>query len=145
MAGRPGDARAPLKARPPQEVLTTKSPPAEIQVFGRRDSRDTQKALRFFHERRVRVNFVDLGAKAMAPAELKRFSDRFGATNLFDTTAPAYSDAGLSYLSMSAEGAYEKLLRDQRLIRLPLVRAGNRLSAGPSEVEWRDWLRAVDQ
>jgi arsenate reductase-like glutaredoxin family protein len=43
---------------------------------------------------------------------------------------------------MSNEGAYEKLLRDQRLIRLPLVRAGSRLSVGPSEAEWRDWLRA---
>jgi arsenate reductase-like glutaredoxin family protein len=93
----------------------------------------------------VRVNFVDLGAKAIAPAELRRFSDRFGAPNLFDTTARAYMDAGLGYLSMTADDAYEKLLLDQRLIKLPLVRAGNRLSVGLSEVEWRAWLRAADQ
>ncbi|MEP7378452.1 MAG: ArsC/Spx/MgsR family protein [Chloroflexota bacterium] len=99
--------------------------------------------MRFFNERRVRVNFVDLGAKPLAPAELRRFSDRFGATNLFDTGSRAYRDAGLGYLSMSADGAYEKLLREQRLIRLPLVRAGDRLSIGASEVEWRDWLRAA--
>jgi arsenate reductase-like glutaredoxin family protein len=91
------------------------------------------------------VNFVDLGAKAIAPAELRRFSDRFGAPNLFDPTARAYLDAGLAYLSMSADDAYQKLLRDQRLIRLPLVRAGNRLSVGLSEVEWRAWLSAADQ
>lgn len=119
--------------------------PAEVQVFGRRDSHATQKALRFFRERRVRVNFVDLVAKPIAPAELRRFSDRFGAANMFDTAARAYTDAGLRYLSMSAEDAYEKLLREQRLIRLPLVRAGNRLSVGLSEAEWRDWLRAPDQ
>jgi arsenate reductase-like glutaredoxin family protein len=98
--------------------------------------------LRFFQERRVRVNFVDVGVKPMAPGELKRFSDKFGATNLFDANSRQYKDAGLGYLSMSNEGAYEKLLRDQRLIRLPLVRAGSRLSVGPSEAEWRDWLRA---
>jgi arsenate reductase-like glutaredoxin family protein len=46
---------------------------------------------------------------------------------------------------MSADAAFEKLLRDQRLIRLPLVRAGNRLSVGLSEDEWRAWLRAADQ
>lgn len=91
------------------------------------------------------MNFVDLGAKPISPAELRRFSDRLGPTKLFDTTARAYKDAGLGYLSMSADAAYEKLLRDQRLIRLPLVRAGNRLSVGPSEGEWRDWLRAPDQ
>jgi arsenate reductase len=114
-------------------------------MFGRRDSRDTQKALRFFKERRVRVNFVDIGAKPMAATELRRFCDKFGATNLFDTDSRQYKDAGLGYLSMSSDGAYEKLLRDQRLIRLPLVRSGNRLSVGVSETEWRDWLSGPDQ
>lgn len=90
----------------------------------------------------MRVNFVDLGAKPMAPGELRRFSERFGASSLFDTTTRAYVDAGLGYLTMSADAAHEKLLRDQRLIRLPLVRAGNRLSVGLSEDEWRAWLRA---
>jgi arsenate reductase-like glutaredoxin family protein len=93
----------------------------------------------------VRVNFVDLAAKPMAPTELRRFSDKFGATNMFDTTARAYVDAGLGYLSMSADGAFERLLREQKLLRLPLVRAGNRLSVGISEDDWRAWLRATDQ
>lgn len=93
----------------------------------------------------MRVNFVDLGAKPMAPTELRRFTDRFGPANLFDTTGRAYQDAGLGYLSMSDDAAFEKLVRDQRLIRLPLVRAGNRVSAGLSEDEWRAWLRAADQ
>jgi arsenate reductase-like glutaredoxin family protein len=91
------------------------------------------------------VNFVDLGAKPIAPAELRRFSDKFGAANLFDTASRAYQDAGLAYLTMSADAAYEKLLRDQRLIRLPLVRAGNRLSVGEAEDDWRAWLRAANQ
>jgi arsenate reductase-like glutaredoxin family protein len=81
----------------------------------------------------------------MAAAELRRFSEKFGPNNLFDTNSRQYKDAGLGYLSMSDDGAFEKLLRDQRLIRLPLVRAGNRLSVGVSELEWRDWLRPADQ
>ena len=93
----------------------------------------------------MRVTYVDLGVKPLAPAELRRFSDRLGATNLFDSSARAYVDAGMAYLSMSPDSAYEKLLRDQRLIRLPLVRAGNRLSVGLAEDEWRAWLRAADQ
>jgi arsenate reductase len=93
----------------------------------------------------VGVNFVDLGVKPMAPAELRRFSDRFGATNLFDATARAYVDAGLAYLSMSADDAFENLVHNQRLIRLPLVRAGDRLSVGLAEDEWRAWMRAADQ
>ena len=79
----------------------------------------------------------------MAPAELRRFSDRFGAVNLLDPDSRAYKDAGLAYLSMTEDDAYEKALRDQRLIRMPLVRAGNRLSVGLAEAEWREWLRAA--
>ena len=38
-----------------------------------------------------------------------------------------------------------KLLDAQRLIRLPLVRAGDQLSVGPAEDDWRAWMRAADQ
>jgi Arsenate reductase and related proteins, glutaredoxin family len=81
----------------------------------------------------------------VAPAELRRFSERFGAGNLFDTGGRAYRETGLGYLSMSDDAAFEKLLRDQRLIRLPLVRAGDRLSVGMSENDWRAWLSDADQ
>jgi arsenate reductase-like glutaredoxin family protein len=76
---------------------------------------------------------------------LKRFAERLGATQLFDTESRVYKDAGLGYLSMSADGAFEKLLGDQRLIKLPLVRSGNRFTAGAADAEWRAWLRASDQ
>lgn len=76
---------------------------------------------------------------------MRRFSERFGATALFDTGGRAYRDAGLGYLSMNDDVAFEKLLLDQRLIRLPLVRAGARLSVGLSENDWRAWLRDADQ
>jgi arsenate reductase-like glutaredoxin family protein len=89
------------------------------------------------------VVFVDLDAKPIAPTELRRFSQRFGATRLFDEQGRQYRDAGLGYLTMSDDAAFERLLRDQNLIRLPLVRAGERLSVGMAEAEWRDWLRAA--
>lgn len=101
--------------------------------------------MRFFRERRIRVVFVDVGAKPIAPTELRRFSERFGACALLDTDGRAYRDAGLGYLSMSDDAAFEKLLRDQRLIRLPLVRAGSRLSVGLSEDDWRAWLNESAQ
>jgi arsenate reductase-like glutaredoxin family protein len=76
---------------------------------------------------------------------LRRFSDRFGADALFDKTGRVYRDAGLGYLTLADDASFEKLMRDQRLIRLPLVRAGSRLSVGPAENDWRAWLRGSDQ
>lgn len=49
-----------------------------VQIFGVKNSSDTRAAERFFKERRVGIQFVDLKKKPMAPGEIKRFVDRFG-------------------------------------------------------------------
>ena len=141
---RPSGARAAAGAR----VAPTDKPRAtaieQVQVFGRRDSRDTQKALRFFRERRISVVFVDLTTKAMAPAELRRFSDRFKPRALLDEQSRAYVDAGLAYLRLDDRELFERLLSNQRLLRLPLVRAGRELTVGPDEAAWKRLLAAGD-
>ena len=108
-----------------------------IQVFGREDSADTGAARRFFRERRIDVHFVDLRRKPMAAGELRRFVERLGAAALADTAGRASSAAGLGYLRMDDGELAERLLADQRLLRLPLVRAGNRFAAGRDEAAWK--------
>ncbi len=110
-----------------------------VQLFGRRDSRDTQKALRFFKERRVAVGFVDLAQRPLAPTELRRFADRLGVANLADTGSAAWRDAGLAYLRMDDGELFARLLADQRLLRLPLARFGDRFAAGVDEAAWKTW------
>lgn len=109
----------------------------QVQIFGRKDSRGTQKAQRFFKERRIPVTFVDLAVRPPALTELRRFADRLGVAALADTDAAAWRDAGLGYLRMSDGELFERLLADPRLLRLPLVRCGNRFCAGVDEVAWR--------
>lgn len=113
-----------------------------VQVFGREDSQDTRAALRFFRERRVAIQFVDLRRKPMAPGELRRFVDRLGAEALADTSGRAWTDAGLSYLRMTPDELVARLLADQRLLRLPLVRVGNGFARGRDEAGWRRLLEA---
>jgi arsenate reductase-like glutaredoxin family protein len=96
--------------------------------------------LRFFSERRVAVTFVDLARKPIAPGELRRFAQRFGASQLIDKDSGRYRDLGFAYLSMAEDEAFEKALADQRLLKLPLARAGDRLSVGVDENAWREWL-----
>jgi arsenate reductase-like glutaredoxin family protein len=118
------------------------APPASVQVFGRKDSRATQAALRFFRERRIQVSMVDIASRAPAPTELRRFAQRLGPRALMDIESKAYRDQGLGYLSMGDDEVLERLLADPRLLRLPLVRAGDRFTAGPEEAVWRSWLQA---
>ena len=76
----------------------------------------------------------------MAPAELRRFAHRFGASSLIDAESQVYRDGGLAYMSLDDAEVFDRLLANQRLLRLPLVRRGSQLSVGVDEVAWRGWL-----
>lgn len=108
-----------------------------VQIFGTPDSPGTRAALRFFKERRLEVHLVDIHRKPMAPGELRRFIDRLGARALADTDGKAWRDAGLGYLSMSDADLADRLLRDQRLLNIPLVRIANGFAAGRDEAAWK--------
>ncbi len=125
---------APLARRPTAGPL--------VQVFGTEDSAASRAALRFFRERRIAPQFIDLRRKPIAAGELRRFVERLGAAALADTEGRTWGEMGLAYLRMDDDELAERLLRDVRLIRLPLVRRGNSVTAGPAEPVWRGWLAA---
>jgi arsenate reductase-like glutaredoxin family protein len=121
------------------QTPTKKMP--DIQVFGREDSSATRAAQRFFRERRIVVHYHDLRKRPLAAGELRRFTERLGARAVLDETSRAYAEAGLAYLSMDDGAIVARLLADPRLLRLPLVRSGNEVTAGPAEAVWTRWLR----
>ena len=114
----------------------------DIQVFGQDDSQATRAALRFFRERRIVVHYVDIRKRPIAVAELRRFVERLGARALLDDTSRHYREGGLAHLRMDDAEIVERLLADQRLVRLPLVRHGNEVTAGRAEAIWTTWLKA---
>ena len=124
----------------PLGKVPTKRMP-NIQVFGTDDSPATRGALRFFRERRIVVRYVDLRKKPIARAELRRFTDHLGAVAILDTESRAYAEGGLAYLLTDTGGVFERLLADFRLMRLPLVRFGEQVTAGKDEDAWRAWLQ----
>jgi arsenate reductase len=113
---------------------------ADVQIFGVKASQATRAAERFFKERRIVVQFVDLAQRAMAPAELRRFVDRFGLADLVDREGKAFEASGLKYLKLSDAELIAKIERDPKLLRLPLVRSGNRLSIGQNESAWKEMV-----
>ena len=112
-------------------------------MFGYEDSQPTRAALRFFRERRVPIHFVDLRKRPIAPGELRRFVERLGPDSLLDREGRAYKAANLGYLRLEPAEIVDRLLADPRLLRLPLVRSGQQLTAGPAEPTWKEWLRGA--
>ena len=113
----------------------------DIQVFGAADSPATRAALRFFRERRIVVHHADLRKRPIAPGELQRFVQKLGAPALIDAGSRASADLGLAHMRLDDAGIMAHLLADARLIRQPLVRYGNEMTAGRAEATWTAWLK----
>jgi arsenate reductase-like glutaredoxin family protein len=111
-----------------------------VQIFGIKNSAATRAAERFFKERRVGIHFVDLTKKPMSPGEIRRFADRFGLAALLDTEGKSWIDAGLKYMKVSDTEMQKRIKREPKLLRLPLIRCGNKLSAGHDEEGWKAML-----
>src|SRR5438067_780635 len=107
--------------------------PKTVQIFGVKNSHATRAAERFFKERRFTIHFVDLKQKPMSAGEIRRFLERFGLPQLIDTESTAYVDAGLKYMKMTDADLLARIVREPKLLRLPLVRAGARISIGEDE------------
>jgi arsenate reductase-like glutaredoxin family protein len=114
-----------------------------VQIFGLKNSPATRAAERFFKERRVTIHMVDLKQRPMAPAEIKRFIERFGMARLLATDGKAYIDAGLKYYKLSDAELLGRIERDPNLLRLPLVRGGKLLSMGRDEDAWKAMLASA--
>ncbi|MCR5306899.1 MAG: ArsC family transcriptional regulator [Oscillospiraceae bacterium] len=109
-----------------------------IQIFGKSKCFETKKAQRFFKERGVRFQMIDLPSKGMSRRELESVMRAVGGIGaLLDEKHP---DAALvSYLLPDAQA--EKLLEDPSLIRTPVVRDGQRATVGEASAVWKQWLR----
>ena len=114
-----------------------------VQIFGVKSSRATRAAERFFKERRIPLQLIDLNTKPMAPGEIKRFIEKYTLANLLDTTGKAYEDAGLKYIRHSDATLLQKIEADPKLLKLPLVRGANKLAVGADEAGWKDIAAAA--
>jgi arsenate reductase (glutaredoxin) len=112
----------------------------QVQVFGTKKSSDTRKALRFFAERRILTHFVDFQERGPALGELRRFSERFGASNLVDRESRRFLDLGLQRSMYSDEWWLKRLIEEPGMLKQPLVRFGNHVTVGLDEGKWREWL-----
>ena len=112
----------------------------EVQVFGTQKNQETRRALRFWSERRIRVHFVDLLERAASKGELQRFAQKFGLTALIDRTSRRYEELGLAAARLSDERWMLQLVEEPLLLAQPLTRAGNRLTVGPAESDWKAWM-----
>jgi len=107
-----------------------------IQIFGKSKCFDTKKAERYFKERRIRFQSIDLLRFGISRGELTSVKNAVGLEELFNEKAEDYPL--LQYLAHDAD-KLEKLLEDPRLLRTPIVRNGRQATVGYRPEIWKDW------
>ena len=107
-----------------------------IQIFGKAKCFDTKKAERYFKERRIKYQFIDIQRYGMSRGELNSVKNAVGLAALIDEKDQDYPL--LRYLATD-EAKLDKLYEDPYLIRTPVVRNGRQATVGYCPEIWKTW------
>jgi arsenate reductase len=107
-----------------------------IQIFGTLKCQDTRKAQRYFKERRIPFQFINLAERGLSKGELSSVKAVIGIDNLIDREGKEHGRRNLKYLTHNVE---EELLNHPLLFKTPIVRNGNKVTVGFTPHVWKSW------
>jgi len=107
-----------------------------IQIFGKKKCFDTKKAERYFKERRIKVQNIDLIRYGMSRGEFTSVKNTLGLEALTDLSAPGAEL--IPYLAHAADRE-EKLLENPEFLKTPIVRNGKQATVGFCPEVWAKW------
>lgn len=110
-----------------------------IQIFGTKKCKDTKKAERFFKERRIPFQFVDMKEKGMSKGEFTSVANANGGLENMLNPDAKDQDALALIQYIAQEDKLEKILENQQVIKTPIVRNGKRSTVGYQPDVWKTW------
>ncbi|HWQ42100.1 MAG TPA: arsenate reductase family protein [Desulfosporosinus sp.] len=109
-----------------------------IQIFGVKKCFDTKKAERYFKERKINYQFIDLTMLGLSKGELQSVKAAVGLKNLVNSAAKDYKKLNMDHI-ISTEGREEMLLNNPSLYQTPIVRNGKLATVGYKPDVWVLW------
>lgn len=110
-----------------------------IQIFGTNKCFDTKKAMRYFKERGIKYQFIDMKEKGMSKGEYTSVKQAVGGIeNLLDENCKDKDTLALiKYIS--DEDKDGKILENQKVLKTPIVRNGKQATVGYQPEIWKEW------
>lgn len=110
-----------------------------IQIYGKAKCFDTKKAERYFKERKIKFQSIDILRYGLSKGELNSVKQAVGSLDaMIDDKSKAYADCFIAYLASKA-AAEEKLLENPPLYKTPIVRNGKQATVGYCPEIWKSW------
>lgn len=110
-----------------------------IQIYVNKKNPDVLKAERFFKERRIPYQLLDLKKHKLGRKELEVFARAVGVRELVDREGKKALERPVAHMSTESLILAE-LLSDPSALRSPIVRNGSRVTVGADEEAWKAWL-----
>lgn len=110
-----------------------------IQIFGTKKCNETKKAQRFFKERGIKFQFVDLTEKGLSKGEFRSVCQCVGGISQMINTECKDKDALALVQYISDDQKEEKLLENQQVLKTPVVRNGKLATVGYAPDVWKKW------
>ena len=110
-----------------------------IQIFGTKKSFDTKKAERFFKERGIKFQMIDLSDKGMSKGELQSVISAVGGIDKVIDEKAKDKETVLLISYLTADAKFEKLLDNQQVLKEPIVRNGKQATVGYEPDVWKNW------
>jgi len=107
-----------------------------IQIFGKSKCFDTKKAERYFKERRIKFQRIDLVGIGMSRGEFNSVKSAVGLDAMIDNSTSGAEI--LQYLAYDADRE-EKLFENPAFIKTPVVRNGKKATIGYCPDIWKSW------
>ena len=112
-----------------------------IQIYVGKKNPDVLKAERFFKERRIPYQIMDLKKHKLGPKEMDIFVRAIGAKNLVDREGKKALERPVAHMTTDSLIIAE-LLADPSALRSPIVRNGSKATVGAAEDVWKQWVES---
>ena len=108
-----------------------------IQIFGSKKNNDSKKAERWFKERRIKYQYIDLLTKGLSLGEYRSVKAAVGCEALGNTQCDEYEDLGLQYVPPQAVD--QRIADCPAVLNAPIVRNGKQATVGYCPEIWKEW------
>lgn len=110
-----------------------------IQIFGAKKCFDTKKAERYFKERNIKYQLIDLKEKGMSKGEYTSVKQAVGGLDAMLDPKSRNQDALALIRYIAGEDKDEKVLENQSVLKTPIVRNGKKATIGYRPEIWKSW------
>lgn len=110
-----------------------------IQIFGTNKCFETKKAMRYFKERGIKYQFVDMKEKGLSKGEYNSVKQAVGGLDRLLNPDCKDKDALALITYIADEEKDEKVLANQKVLMTPIVRNGKAATVGYKPEIWKEW------